>query len=290
MKALRCRSQSRRVRRITKSAVRLACIWIGLLGGMASLHAADVPACRHSFIVIAHRGDHTEAHENTLRAIENAIAAGVDYVELDVRRTRDGHHVLSHDSSVDRMTDGHGKVAELTLDQLRGLQVIDRRRTELPADRMVTLTEVLAVCRDRIHIYLDFKDGDRAEVGRLIREAGMTGRVLVYCGANDIRTWRKAAPALPMIVSPPEGIASNPGKLAAWVKKTRVEVLDGSWTSYSAAAVAAAEKAGARVWPDIQGSQENPEYWEKVVSLGFTGVQTDKPGALIGWLVERQRR
>src|SRR5207244_9942203 len=61
-------------------------------------------------VVVAHRGVHTSAPENSLASVREAIALGVDMVELDVRTTRDGRLVLLHDETVDRTTDGSGRV------------------------------------------------------------------------------------------------------------------------------------------------------------------------------------
>lgn len=70
----------------------------------------------------------------------------------------------------------------------------------------------------------------------------------------------------------------------------RVEVLDGDWTLHRAESVEAAHAAGARVWPDIQRAGEDGAHWQGVLALGFTGVQTDSPGALARWLTETGRR
>ncbi len=71
--------------------------------------------------VIAHRGGTLDTPENTLAAFENAIALGVDWLEMDVQRTRDGVLVVIHDTMVDRTTNGTGKVGDFTLAQLRAL-------------------------------------------------------------------------------------------------------------------------------------------------------------------------
>ena len=62
------------------------------------------------FLNIAHRGDSTNAPENTLAAFEAAIVAGASAVELDLRCTADGHVVVMHDRTVDRTTDGDGAI------------------------------------------------------------------------------------------------------------------------------------------------------------------------------------
>lgn len=233
--------------------------------------------------MIAHRADHTAAHENTLAAIESAIRVGVDYVELDVRRTRDGHHILLHDRSVDRTTDGHGSVTAMTLAEVRALRVVDRGRPALAPDRIPTFEEALATCRGRMNLYLDFKDGDRAEVVRMLRAAEMAKRTLVYCGAGEVPVWRAVAPELPLLVSPPEDVATNAVALVRWARELGVEALDGDWNGYSAESVHAAEAAGIRVWPDMQDPGEGPVYWERIVALGFSGLQSDHPGAFRAW-------
>ncbi len=70
---------------------------------------------------IAHRGGTVETPENTLAAFENAIALGVDWLEFDVQRTRDGVLVVIHDETVDRTTNGTGAVRDLDLAEIRAL-------------------------------------------------------------------------------------------------------------------------------------------------------------------------
>ncbi|MCC7377124.1 MAG: glycerophosphodiester phosphodiesterase family protein [Verrucomicrobiales bacterium] len=260
-----------------------------ILGGLA-LGAAEIPNSKNPLIVIAHRGEHSRAPENSLLAFRHAIEAGLDYVELDVRRTKDGHHVLMHDRSVDRTTDGHGRVDELDFATLRGFKLRDATKPAAEWQTVPTFEEALAACKGRISIYLDFKDGDPTLILHSIRQADMARRVLVYCSNDKIATWHAAAPELPLIVSPPENLGKNPAGLVQWAKTQSVEVLDGSWDDYSIEAVQAAQQAGVRVWPDIQDGKENPEYWKRVVALGFSGVQSDHPIDLARWLKESGRR
>ncbi len=72
-------------------------------------------------ILLAHRGDLAHAPENTLPSFQQAIQKGADGVELDVKLTSDGHVVVFHDMSVDRTTNGTGKLASLTLETIRSL-------------------------------------------------------------------------------------------------------------------------------------------------------------------------
>ena len=74
-------------------------------------------------IVASHRGDWRNFPENSLEAIDNAIKMGVDIVELDVQRTKDGQLILMHDPTLDRTSTGKGKIAEVTLDSIRKLKL-----------------------------------------------------------------------------------------------------------------------------------------------------------------------
>ena len=90
--------------------------------------------------VIAHRGGTVGTPENTLAAFENAIALGVDWLEMDVQRSRDGVLVVIHDTTVDRTTDGTGRVGELTLAELRALDAGG-------GERIPTFAEVIALAK-----------------------------------------------------------------------------------------------------------------------------------------------
>lgn len=105
-------------------------------------------------IVVAHRGDWRNAPENSLQAIENCIAMGLDMVEIDVRETQDGQLILMHDETLDRTTTGSGKVSEVTWDYVQTLQLRDGIGHATP-HKVPTLEEALKLCRDKILVNLD---------------------------------------------------------------------------------------------------------------------------------------
>lgn len=100
--------------------------------------------------VVGHRGAAGLEPENTLRSIEKAIDLGVDQVEIDVRVTRDGHLVVIHDETVDRTTNGHGHVKDLTSGQLRRL---DAGKGE----RLPTLEETLRFAQGKVILQIELK-------------------------------------------------------------------------------------------------------------------------------------
>ena len=81
------------------------------------------PGSRCTPLIIAHRGDHSQAPENTLQAFQRALEGGADGIELDVRLTKDGQLVVFHDRTLDRTSNGHGPVNRCTFAEVRSLDV-----------------------------------------------------------------------------------------------------------------------------------------------------------------------
>ena len=94
--------------------------------------------------VAAHRGDSYNYYENTMTAFKMAYDAGADMIETDIHLTKDGHLVLIHDDTVDRTTNGHGKVCDMTLAQLRELNAADKSCNE----KIPTLEELFAWAKE----------------------------------------------------------------------------------------------------------------------------------------------
>ncbi|MDJ1470299.1 glycerophosphodiester phosphodiesterase family protein [Xanthocytophaga flava] len=105
-------------------------------------------------LVAAHRGDWRNAPENSLAAIRLAIEMGVDIVEIDVQRTKDGHLVLMHDQTIDRTTDGKGHVMDMTLDSLRKLH-LRNGLGRVTYHQIPTLEEALQVAKGKVMLNLD---------------------------------------------------------------------------------------------------------------------------------------
>jgi glycerophosphoryl diester phosphodiesterase len=134
--------------------------------------------------VVAHRGASARQAENTIASFEEAIEAGADAVEFDVRVTADGHAVVIHDADVSRTTDGTGIVRNMTLAQLKRLRISTTRG---PA-QIPTLTETLDCLSGRAAADIEIKnipgeadfDEDRefAAEAAINAVAAFTGEVL----------------------------------------------------------------------------------------------------------------
>jgi glycerophosphoryl diester phosphodiesterase len=91
--------------------------------------------------LIAHRGGPVYEPENTIAAFQNAIEIGADWLEMDVQQTRDGELIVIHDETVDRTTDGTGRVEDLTLEQIRTLDAGN-------GEQVPTFEEVIALAKE----------------------------------------------------------------------------------------------------------------------------------------------
>lgn len=108
--------------------------------------------------ISAHRGFSDAAPENTLPALEAALAAGADVAEIDVKLTADGHLVLMHDATFDRTTTGHGPIGALTLAEIRTLDAGSWFDARFAGTRVPTLDEVLEWSAGRLGILLEMKN------------------------------------------------------------------------------------------------------------------------------------
>ncbi|MBM4306715.1 MAG: glycerophosphodiester phosphodiesterase [Deltaproteobacteria bacterium] len=138
---------------------------------------------RFPVMVVAHRGFSGVAPENTMIAFKKAIEAGSDMIELDVRLSKDGEVVVIHDESLERTTNGKGRVIDLTLTELKKLDAGSRFHSSFSGEQIPTLKEVLQLAYGQIMVNVELKSGDYGRytifdlADRALREVEMAGMV-----------------------------------------------------------------------------------------------------------------
>ncbi len=257
----------------------------------AQVKLAPLPASKNKVVVIAHRGNHAEVPECTLEAFAAAIKIKADYVEVDVRTTKDGRLVVLHDATVNRMTNGTGNVKDLTWDEIRQLEVVGKKKSDKKVYRIPLLEDVLKLCKNKINIYLDFKDADVQQTWEQIQAAGMEKRIAVYVNRiSQYNDWRKYLPQIPIIssaVTDTREDVTTEEQLAAVINRTPIEVFD---NVHDKNLIAFANKNHVAVWLDVDSKNEGPDAWDKVLSTGIQGIQTDNPKPLIDYLKKKGLR
>lgn len=105
--------------------------------------------------IIAHRGANDRFNESTITAYKIASENGVDYLEMDLRMTKDGELVVMHDQTIDRTTNGSGAVSDLTLNELSKVETVEVFGEETLTEAVPTLEEVLQTFLDTEHYYIE---------------------------------------------------------------------------------------------------------------------------------------
>ncbi|NNV56200.1 glycerophosphodiester phosphodiesterase family protein [Limnovirga soli] len=261
-----------------------------LISMNAFTQTRPLPASKNKMVIIAHRGDHTNAPENSLAACQNAIDAGADFVEIDLRTTKDSALVIMHDATVDRMTGNKGLVKDFTLAQLQTIQLTQPQHAEWGTQPIPTFKQVLALCKGKINIYLDYKEAAVVTAYQEICNAGMEKNIVVYINQPaQFSSWRNIAPQMPLMISLPKAVKTKE-EMFQLLDSLQIDVLDGDADDYTPATVMAAKEKHIPIWADIQSANENEESWNKALALGFPGLQTDHPKALINFLIKKGLR
>ncbi|HUS64199.1 MAG TPA: glycerophosphodiester phosphodiesterase family protein, partial [Kofleriaceae bacterium] len=187
--------------------VRHASLALAVLLSLAGAARAGEP------LIYAHRGASGDAPGNSLAAFRLAREQGADGVELDVRRTRDGHIVVFHDREVTLASGRRAKIAKLTLAELRTVDLGG-------GERIPTLDQVFDVLGPTMRVNIEIKAesprtrGLEKETVRIVRARGAADRV-IFSSFNpiSIRRVHRLAPEIP------NGILVVPGVVGTLARR-----------------------------------------------------------------------
>lgn len=160
-----------------------------LCSALAGAPGTETLAC-------AHRGDQACAPENTLSAFRLAVEKNAPMIEFDVQATRDGKLVIMHDPTVDRTTNGKGKVSELTFAEIRALDAGSWFKPEFKGEQVPTLEETLKVIPTTVlcNVHLKNSPGVAAGTARTLREMGRLDHCFLACTVKQAEEARVEAP------------------------------------------------------------------------------------------------
>ncbi len=235
-------------------------------------------------VTVGHRGTVKFAPENTIAAFDSAIERGADLLEMDVRQTSDGHLVVMHDQSVARTTNQRGDVVGLTLEEIKALDAGSWFGDAFKGEKVPTFQEALAAIEGRVLPDIDFKAGDPEKLVDAVREAGLLGKVTLYCG-----DWEKLKAVLALdsgfIIRPtaPKGL---PG-LSELVAELNPPIVNIDWKYFSEELVRAIHLGGRKAFVNTMGDHDNAESMVRAIEAGADYIQTDHLDVLLPLLRQR---
>lgn len=259
-------------------------------------------------LVSAHRGDWRNAPENSLQGLKNCIAMGVDIVELDLKRTKDGYLVVMHDKLIDRSTNGKGKPSDYTLEEIRKFKLKNGlgRTSSHP---IPTFEEMLMAAKNKVLINVDKGYDYFDQVVEMLRKTGTADQAILNIDDNtylDSVEARYGAIDASAVIMPIINykVDSSGSILKSYLKhrKTIFQPVFDRDTFIQINNQAGYRAKGYGMWinslwaslngghDDDNAVEENKpdETWGWLIKKGANVIQTDRPKQLLEYLRSKQ--
>jgi glycerophosphoryl diester phosphodiesterase len=228
--------------------------------------------------LFAHRGASAHAPENTLAAFKLAVELGADAVELDAKLCGSGEVVVIHDQTVDRTTNGSGRVSKMGLTALKELDAGSFFDIKFQNERIPTLDEVFKAVGKRIFInveltnYNSLRDSLPEVVAGLVKRHGLEDRVL-FSSFNPLALKRMRL----LLPEAPLGLLALPGRSGSWARSRLstffpYQALHPAQTDTNSELVKYVHKQGKRVYVY---TVNDPDMMRHLFTLDVDGIFTD---------------
>ncbi|WP_296975171.1 glycerophosphodiester phosphodiesterase family protein [Thermobacillus sp. ZCTH02-B1] len=289
--------QRRRLRILSTIAAVLTLALVQMLGGAAGRDArhpvrsavAQAPRALHPGqgdfsvrpLIVAHRGASKYAPENTMAAFRLAREMGADYIELDVRMTRDGRLIVLHDETVDRTTDGTGRADRMTFGEILDLDAGGWFSAAFRGERVPSLEEVLDGFAGAIGLILELKQpsaypGIEHRLAGMLAERGLnrpdSGLIIQSFDTRSLRRMRDLVPDVPIAVLVRPGRRVTTQNLAAYRTYADAVSLPFSLARKPVIDRIRAHGLAVLVW-DVRGERQ----LDRLLAYGVDGILTNDP-------------
>lgn len=233
-------------------------------------------------LVAAHRAAHNLAPENSLNAVENAIKEGIDIIEIDLRPSLDGVIMLMHDGTINRTTNGTGKLESYTFEDLRKFRLKNADGT-LSESPIPTLEEVLKLAKGKILIDFDLKLDNIEPVVAEVQKASMQTQVFFF--DSDYEVLKKVQKLDPSLYLMPRTHSSEEVEEAIRLFNPKIIHIDPSF--YTKDLGDYLNGKNIKMWINALGLVDktildnNPAFLLKFLEKGANALQTDQPEKML---------
>lgn len=227
--------------------------------------------------VSAHRGNSKLAPENTLATFQKILEIGVDFIEIDVRTSKDGQLLILHDGNLNRTTNGVGPMKDFTLAELKKLSAGKGFGEEFQNERIPTLAETVSLIaawnaqhKRKSNLYVDCKDVqpkpliEQLSTHKMLKNAIFYGSDDFLLSLKNIYPKAKLLPAL-----------DSPNEIKMKAEKLKPYAFDVRWNILNDSLVNAIHQQNIKVFSDVLGFTDTPQNYQKAVKMGMDVIQTD---------------
>lgn len=258
--------------------------------------------------IVAHRGDWRSHPENSIPAFQSCIDNGIDMIEIDIWRTKDGKLVLMHDPTVDRCTNGKGKIADLTYDEIQKLRLRPQHNASITRNHIPTLEEVLVLCKGKILINIDKGYDYFQQVYELMEKTGTCGQVIIKSSNPLEKVKQENGTILDKVIYMPivnlnaENAEKRLDEFIS-IHPVAIECCIGKYDENVERLLKKVRDAGIKIWlnsiwaslcdghDDDRAVElgEPDESWGWLLDRGATVIQSDRPFDLLQYLKKHKR-
>ena len=282
-------------------------VWAQVTDRVAAIREKLFNPDSKDVLVVSHRGDWRNACENSVEAVRNASRMGVDIVEIDLGRTKDGELIVMHDDKVDRTTTGKGYVKDLTLAEIKQLRLRNGCNIKT-IYKVPTLEEVLLEAKGKVMLNLDKAFDYFHQVYELLEKTGTADLVIMKSNAPAEDVQRDYGKYLDKVIFMPkvnlddEDAIRKLNDYLRILKPVAIEFKFAHDTNPLPYEVKRIMAGKSRIWyntlwdthaggHDDDCSLVNPDkgYGYLIENLGATILQTDRPAYLIDYLKHKSK-
>lgn len=254
-------------------------------------------------LVVSHRADWRNAPENSIQAVQNCIEMGVDMVEIDLKKTKDGHLIIMHDKTIDRTTTGKGKPEDYTLEELKKFYL--KSGTGHPTShRIPTLEEVMLLCKGKVLVNIDQGYNYFREVYDILEKTGTADQCVIKAGLPYLRVKEENGDVFDKVIFMPivnlckEDAAQMIAEYQEQMKPVAYELVFKTDDKTVLELIDKTKASGAKLfinslWPELCAGhdddraierKEPDRAWGWIIDRGAMLIQTDRPVQLLNYL------
>lgn len=254
-------------------------------------------------LVVSHRADWRNAPENSLQAIQNCIDMGADMVEVDLKKTKDGHLILMHDRLINRTMNGKGEAKDFTLEELKKLRL--KNGAGIKTRHLVpTLEEALLLCKGKVMINLDKGYDYFKEAYEVLEKTGTVDHCIIKASLPYEQVKKENGDVLDKMIFMPvinlckEGAEEMIDDYLKHMKPAAFELVFKEDTKEVRRLIKKVHDSGACIfinalWPELCGGHDDDravelnepdKSWGWIISQGAKLIQTDRPALLLDYL------